>query len=179
LLLSLIVSSVVLAIGLSILEISVNQINLSSTARESEFAFQSAHAGIDCLTYWRDERASGFTAAVVGTAIPTITCFGQSPYSTPTKSRVQSNSSGYTDLFSFVFEWGSPVRCTEVGMYVMNATTGNLSLTFTNEAIGDDGVKTCNLGTKCTVVISRGYNRACNQLTSSIFTVQRELTVEF
>lgn len=45
LLLALIVSSVVLAIGISILNISVNQINLSATARESEFSFQAAHIG--------------------------------------------------------------------------------------------------------------------------------------
>jgi hypothetical protein len=178
LLLALIISTVVLAIGLSILEISINQINLSSTARESEFAFQAAHAGIDCAWYWRYEEAADYTASNFSTAIPTISCFGGTPLSSD-KTRVLSNSSGYADLFSYTLEWGTPERCTEFDMYVMSATSDDITLNFANEAVGTDGLKTCEAGHICTVLVSDGYNRACDELTTSIFTVQREITVEF
>ncbi len=179
LLLALIISSVVLAIGLSILEISINEINLSSTARDSEFAFQSSHAGVDCMWYWRQAQAVAYTSPTFSTPLPSINCFGSGPYLTPTKVRVQTTAAGYADLFTHVFQWGIPVRCTEVGMYVINAVNGDMTLIYSNEAVGDDGTKTCLEGNTCTVLVSRGYNRACSQVNSSSFTVQREITVEF
>lgn len=178
LLLSLIISTVVLAIGLSILEISINQINLSSTSRESELAFQAAHAGVDCMWYWRFELADGFTEEDANVGFPNFTCFGESPIAS-TKTRVQSTASGYVDLFSTTLQWGNPTRCTDINMYVLNAVSGDLSLTFTNEAVGTNGIKECNEGNTCTVLVSGGYNRACDELSGNIFTVQREITVEF
>jgi hypothetical protein len=177
LLLSLIISSVVLAIGMAILDISINQINLSATARESELAFQSAHAGVDCLWYWRNEHASSYIAASGGA--PSIECFGttvagEAPVTLP------ESTDGYARLFSYEFEWGDPARCTGVDMYVMNAAgTDNLTLQFENDAIGTNGLKTCKSGNVCTILVSGGYNRACDEITSSIFSVQREITVEF
>lgn len=177
LLLSLIISSVVLAIGMAILNVSINQINLSATARESELAFQSAHAGIDCMWYWRNELASSYTAS--SGAAPSIECFGVT-VSGDTPVSLPESTDGHARLYSYELEWGDPVRCTGVDMYVMNAAgTDNLTLQFANEAIGTNGSKTCNSGNVCTVLVSGGYNRACNEITSSIFSVQREITVEF
>jgi Tfp pilus assembly protein PilX len=179
LLLALIVSSVVLAIGASILSISINQVNLSSTARESEFAFQAAHAGIDCLWYWRGEESDLYTATNVAESNPVINCFGGNPI-TSSKVRIQQTAGvGNTDLFSNVFEWGDPLRCTAVTMYVMNAYGGDLTTRFANKGIGNDGVKTCLSGNICTVIVSDGYNRSCGEIYTSIFSVQREITLEF
>lgn len=176
LLLSVIISSVVLAIGISILNISISQITLSSTARESEFAFQAAHAGVDCLWYWRNENAAEFEA--LNGALPTINCFGESP-ATSEKVTVNSDSDGHATSFTYHFNWGDPQRCTATEMVVMNAHNRDVTLSFESEAVGADGLKTCNNGNTCTVLFSRGYNRPCDELDSSIFSLQRELTVEF
>jgi Tfp pilus assembly protein PilX len=178
-LLALIISSVVLAIGVSILEISVSQINLSATARESEFAFQSAHAGIDCMWYWRTAQATAYTTVTTAVSNPAVTCFGVSP---SPSSKIASNGAGGTaNIATYLntFEWGTPERCTEVTMHVIDARTTQVVQQFTNEAIGTDGLKTCNQGNICTVLVSSGYNRPCDELTTSIFTVQREITLEF
>lgn len=177
LLLAIIISSIVLAIGVSILKVSVNQINLSATARESEFAFQAAHAGVDCIAFWRYEKANEYTSQNVSTPNPTVTCFGGSPV-TSNKTRVRTVAEGTVDRYINTFQWGSPARCSSVEMYVINANAGTINQPFTNQAVGNNGTKTCNQGTVCTVLVSAGFNRACNDL-SSIYAVQRELTVEF
>ena len=176
LLLAIIISSVVLAIGLSILNISINQINLSATARESELAFQTAHAGMDCIWYWRNENASFYTQ--LNATIPPIDCFRNNPI-TVGKTTLSSTPSGHINSYQYTFEWGSPARCTSVEMVVFNANAGDLSRTFNNTGVGNNGVKTCNRGNICTVLFSQGYNRSCAELSTSIFSVQRELVVEF
>lgn len=178
LLLALIVSSVVLAIGVSILDVSINQINLSATARESEFAFQAAHAGMDCMQFWRTERSSRYTGSLPNA---NIDCFGVNA-SPSTKGATQVVTGGIVDKYDYQFNWGSPARCTQVEMYVINAQTGNVTYTHpTNNAVGTNanGVITCRMGTSCTVVTSSGFNRSCSELASSIYSVERELTLEF
>ncbi|MFM2381950.1 MAG: hypothetical protein RLZZ76_717 [Candidatus Parcubacteria bacterium] len=181
LLLALIISSVVLAIGVSILHISVNQINLSSTARESEFAFQAAHAGIDCMMYWRSEKSLDFVDTDGTLANPTINCFAGNPITTLKRSYVPFSGAGYVREYINTFEWGSPLRCSQVSMYVINANGSDDAVVHfsDNRGIGTNGVKTCSAGTVCTVLISDGYNRACNELDSTIFSVQREVVVEY
>ena len=49
LLLSLIISSIALSIGLSMLHITLKQLTLGTTTRGSEVAFQVARAGMECL----------------------------------------------------------------------------------------------------------------------------------
>lgn len=176
LLLSLIISSVVLAIGMSILQISISQITLSSTSRESEFAFQASHAGVDCLWYWRNEESADYIA--LNGTFPVISCFGERAL-TAVRSTLMSNSNGHAKSYSYVFEWGDPLRCTAVEMVVMNAVSGNITLYFENVAVGEDGTKVCSTGNTCTVIVSRGYNRGCNEIGTSIFSLQREITVEF
>ncbi len=176
LLLALIVSSVVLAIGLSILNISVSQLTLSSTARESEYAFQAAHAGVDCMWYWRDQEHDTYIA--LNTPIPAISCFAENPI-TFARTNIYAEAEGHANLYFYAFEWGDPGRCTEIEMVVMNAHSGDLALNFANIAVGDEGYKECSEGNTCTVIFSRGYNRSCYELQSSIFTVQREITTEF
>lgn len=176
LLLAIIISSVVLAIGLSILNISINQINLSATARESELAFQTSHAGMDCIWYWRNENAASYMA--LDAVLPPIDCFGRSPQSSG-KTTLRSVVAGHVNSYQYRFEWGTPERCTNVEMVVFNAHSGDLTWTFNNTGVGNNGVKQCSEGNICTVLFSQGYNRSCAELATSIFSVQRELVVEF
>lgn len=52
LLFSVLVSSILLSIGLAILNISTKEVALSSAARESEIAFYAADAGLECVFRW-------------------------------------------------------------------------------------------------------------------------------
>jgi len=46
------VSALLLAIGLAVFNIGSKELLLSSSARESQFAFYSADTGIECALYW-------------------------------------------------------------------------------------------------------------------------------
>ncbi len=184
LLLAIIISSVVLAIGVSLLHLSVSQINLSSNARESEIAFQAAHAGMDCLWYWRYSSTTvfAFTEADAGSAAPPLTCFQKNGMSTSHTQPAVTSGVGVVDVFEYTFDWKSMDRCSVVSMYILQPESPSdmtLDLTAINEGIGTNGIKTCDADGTCTVIVSKGYNRKCSDVGSSIFTIQRELTVEF
>jgi len=46
------VSSVLLSIGLSIFNLTVKELLLSSSGRESQFSFYAADSGVECVLYW-------------------------------------------------------------------------------------------------------------------------------
>lgn len=52
LLFAVLVSIMVLAVGTSIINISLKQVILSSAGRESQFAFYAANTGMECALYW-------------------------------------------------------------------------------------------------------------------------------
>lgn len=52
LLFAVLVSVMVLAVGASIINISLKQVILSSAGRESQFAFYAANTGMECALYW-------------------------------------------------------------------------------------------------------------------------------
>ncbi|HZS42647.1 MAG TPA: pilus assembly PilX N-terminal domain-containing protein [Candidatus Paceibacterota bacterium] len=53
------VVSLLLSIGLAILNITLQQVLLSSAAKESQFAFYNADTGIECALYWDKNGPSG------------------------------------------------------------------------------------------------------------------------
>lgn len=71
LLMTLIVVSVVVSIGLTVLDLSIKQVRLSTNAKESEIAFHAANAGMECARYWR--RAASTTVERGGAITPN--CF--------------------------------------------------------------------------------------------------------
>jgi len=170
LLLALIVTSVALAIGLSLLDVTVKQIALSATTRESEIAFQAAAAGMDCLVFARSHYPAN-TQAPGGTV--DIDCLNQST------SVSDTNSDDKTQFFSDEFDWTLPSGqnvCINFTMAVIDATAGAETFDQPNGA----GLKTCADGRICTYAYSRGYNRDCTEAgTGNLFLVQRELTAEF
>lgn len=76
LLLSILVVSVILSVGLGIFDIMTKELKLSGIGRESQIAFYAADAGIECFFYWEikhpDLADSAFNAA------NTINCAGNS-----------------------------------------------------------------------------------------------------
>ena len=90
LLIAVILTSVLLSVGLALLDISYKQIVLSSTARQSQYAFYAADSALECALYW-DQKVNAF--AYDGAA-GTIQCAGSS-------IPVTSSASGGTRTSTF------------------------------------------------------------------------------
>jgi len=71
LLLSLLVMSVVLVVGLGVFNIIIKEIQLSGLGRESEIASYAAETGIECVEYWDLQRKAIFTTTPIS-----ISCAG-------------------------------------------------------------------------------------------------------
>lgn len=172
LLLTLVVVSVVLSIGLSLLDITLKQLVLSGTARDSEIAFHAAYAGIECAEYWVREDYTDF----MGGSSPRLAqCINSDvaaaePYSSPASN---VHKSTYTISWSVDGE----DRCTNFDVFILDAETAEDDVTYDFSTIGYTS-KTCTAGGVCTYMFSRGYNRACNEL-DSLQTVQREIVSQF
>lgn len=168
LILTLIISSVALSIGLSLLNITVKQLTLGTTARESEIAFQTAAAGMNCLQYARNT----FLQVSQAGGEFQVNCAGQTINMQDTNSSnpVEQVYDSETD-----FSINGRNRCIQFQMYILDATGGAESVTINND------LKPCAAGDVCTFAYSQGHNRACSELsgTGGSYVVQRELTAEF
>lgn len=168
LLLTLLVVSVTLAIGLTLLNITVTQQKLSVTARDSERAFHAAQTGLDCATIARNDNEW-----VTNTPDEVeFACVEERQ-----TASVSSVNSDRTHIYEQTFDWSDNGNdfCTEVELYVLDATGGEYTHTFQGKGIDD---KECPAGSICTVIFSRGYNTSCNNFDSDRI-VQRELTAQF
>jgi Tfp pilus assembly protein PilX len=175
LLMSLIVVSVVVSIGLTVIDLTLKQVRLSTNSKESETAFHAANAALECARYWREENAINFEA---GENI-SISCFGAASVNiTPTAIVPDS---GTASQYTFESSWGTPIRCSEVKMLLINAsptatsTVTGMSTLILGYPYGNE--KKCGPGGRCTVLSARGYSKACTDkgLTG---TVQREVLLE-
>lgn len=78
LLMSVLIASILLALGYEIYNLAVKEVALSSSGRESQFAFFAADTGIECAL-WADSKLDAFatTSAVTeldcGTAVSPLT----------------------------------------------------------------------------------------------------------
>jgi hypothetical protein len=96
-----VLSSIVLAIGLGIVNIVNKGIILASSGRSSQFAFYAADTGIECALYW-DRTHAGFGTTVFPTStdsvIPTsgVTCVTEDIASTWTISNQTGTTANTT-----------------------------------------------------------------------------------
>ncbi len=67
---ALLAASLALAIGLAILDITLRELELSSTVAQSEYAFYAADSGAECALYW-DSKYNG-TGSVFATSSQSI-----------------------------------------------------------------------------------------------------------
>ncbi len=191
LLLAIVVSSIVLAVGLTMLSITVKQLTLSSVSRESSISFATAAAGLECARYWRLEQPNEYTKSSytpTSSPAPAVTCFGSSAANISEAQKIHSDSNGYLNEFRYQMDWtaGAEDLCVEMDLYLMVASESNdYSYNFKthgiSNAVGDvNGNKTCKSGDICTVAITRGYNRSCSDVSAdSLLTVEREITSQF
>lgn len=184
LLMSLIVVSVVVSIGLAVLDLTLKQLRLSTNSKDSETAFHAANAAMECARYWRNTSSSTFSA---GDNLPIVGCFGIEIGSV-TADSVGVNRFGQARKYSFTnngvegITWGKEKiqRCSQIDILVLNSVVG---ATTTVERMSDvipgypKSEKECEPDGRCTVIAARGYSRACNQVALP-GTVQREVLLE-
>ncbi len=72
-----IVSSLVLALGLGIVAITMKEVKLSGNGRDSQLAFYAADSGLECAQYY-DLAHTAFATSSESTLIPSIECNGNS-----------------------------------------------------------------------------------------------------
>lgn len=185
LLLTLVVVGIVLAIGLTILQITMKQVSLANIARESEVSFFAASTGIECMQYYRSI-PSIKEALLAGTWPYPLRCADSDPIPGSAQfSAILENGGTNQYLFNYRYRYelsydplvSSDNTCVETSLYIADLTNSNRDI---NETVSNEGLAqvTCEAGLVCTTIFSRGYNRPCDQL-DSIFTVQRELTIEY
>lgn len=191
LLLTLVIVSIILAVGLTLLQITMKQLSLSAVARESEIAFYAASTGIECMQYWRSfppTRAALLKEEWDGVAYDPdepvyLQCADSSPVTyEEITSMIDDNVYGYK--YSYNLSYNPLVTtddtCVETSMYLIDLRAETSPVV---EDISDlnEGLEeiSCDEGTVCTTIFSRGYNRPCGYGLNTIFTVQRELTIEY
>lgn len=187
------ISVVVLMIGSTILSSTIKQISLSQIAVQSEKAFHAANAGMECARYWNvvntwddgDNGTSGYDEQ------PDEIVCGDITIGSGNFDDSVALAHNATEVTEFEINWadsgfnpgGSDLEadsfntCTKVSVYKYKNTTGS-SITMTVAPSGLKGGNDCDDGLECTVVLSKGYNRPCNEL-GSVKTVEREVLVRF
>jgi Tfp pilus assembly protein PilX len=108
LLVAVVLTSVLLSVGLALLDISYKQVILSSTARQSQYAFYAADTAMECALYW-DQKQNAFSYA---TPLSTIRC-------SATDMTLSTSVSGGT-------------RTTTFSMPCVNGVSGSVTIYKTN-----------------------------------------------
>lgn len=137
-----IVSALVLSIGLSIANITLKQIKISSLGRESQIAFYAADSGSECVLYY-DLIESAFATSSNSNiaALPaTISCFSQDP-TVDFDPSDPNQADDYNATSTIVFSSGSDICAkVQIGKYDTDM----------------DGYS------DKTLILSRGYNTCTN-----------------
>lgn len=84
LLLSVLIAGILLAIGIAIFNITIKELLISASVRDSQFAFYAADTGTECALYW-DQVGGAFSTSSPSTIIcneTTIENVGGQPYGT-------------------------------------------------------------------------------------------------
>ena len=181
LLMTLIVVTVVISIGLSVLDLSIKQIRLSTNARDSEIAFHAANAGMECARFVRRNLSN---AMENGDPI-SPNCFTGGPSPNTFTEVTDVTGGGEVHRYDYAFSWGGAApRCSQITTLVASSsfsgttTISNMRNTWMPGYPGD--TKTCGAGERCTVISVRGYNKSCSMVTSNTYgIVQREVLLQF
>ncbi len=178
LLMALVVVGVVVSVGLTILDLTIKQLNLSTNSKDSEIALHAANAGLECAQYWRFQEVDKLEE---GQDI-TINCFAKSSSDTS----VTDHGSGAVHIYeyNFEFDWGDAgaFRCSKMKMLMFvsdndssGATLNDIDSLIPGYPSGTD--KECDAGGRCAVISVQGYNKTCGDI-GSYGTIQREVLLE-
>jgi Tfp pilus assembly protein PilX len=149
LLIAILVAGIVLAIGVSILRITLKEFQLSGIVSNSEAAFYAADTGIECAFYWDDNSRDSFN---VTSPAGSVDCVDTTVSVT--------GGTGFGATRTFTLQWGSPQVCATV------------------EVTKDDNSTraSCPVGVTCTTLVSKGHND-CD--TNDSRTVERTIRARY
>ncbi len=138
--------SLLLSVGIAILNITLQQVLLSSAAKESQFAFYNSDTGIECALYW-DKNSQGFaTSSTYATNLnqSSLTCNLVHPvsYITQLSTRTNAAPGSYDTIFDLVYDSPECVAANNPNTPIVNV--------IVNKSISGSDV--------FTDVLSRGYN---------------------
>lgn len=195
LLITLLVISVVIAVMLAIVELSLKQLALSVNSTGSEIAFQAANAGLECARFIRRSQSIKFETTPFDTM--KFQCFGKNKSPVVSNVDVATNQvnpltggTGTVYRYQVDLDWGggTGARCSEVDMVaiVMDITSP------ANGVLGSAGANTlrnifpnytsdtkaCSPGSRCTIASVIGYNSSCANK-RAVGTLRREILLEF
>lgn len=133
LLIAVILTSVLLSVGLALLDVAYKQVTLSSTARQSQTAFYAADSALECALYW-DQKHNAFS---YGAPARTLTC------GTRTITPSSSISNG---IQTTTFDMPCPSGGTSAEVIVRKGTVGVFCNTFGNSScLYANGYNSCNV----------------------------------
>ena len=110
------------------------------------------------------------------TDAPNLVCANTTSYSPPgTNHDEDITTNGLLYNYTYDYEIDGD-KCVQTSMYLIDLEDETEDVTRTV----DEGLEdiSCDGGSVCTTIFSRGYNRPCAGI-DSIFTVQRELTIQY
>jgi len=156
LLLSALIASVVLALGVSIFEITLKQISLSSMGRDSQFAFYAADTGAECALYW-DIRWNYFATTTPANVIPPQ----------PQCATLPLNASGRptspTDPYTMMFSFEPAGKCAQVSI----------------KKCATNGVCDSQNPQIRTIIHADGFNTDCASVSTSPRAIQRSVELHY
>jgi hypothetical protein len=164
------ISSLVLSVGISIISISLKQIVLSGSGRDSQFAFYMSNTGAECAQYWDYagdlDTTTGNKSNVFATSsdstlsfnITRVKCLGMT-LATTTGGRNQNSGCDPQGINNY------PGWCVDENSSNNSAKT-KFRIQYADKPYCADVIvtKTANgiTGSASTTIISRGYN-TCDQ----------------
>ena len=188
LLITILVLSVVVAVTLAIVELSLKQLKLSVDSTDSEIAFHAANAGLECARYTRRVESDNFESG----ANVQFNCFGSSAtvakMANPLFPVIPAGPpaiDGQVGRYQLNIDWGTTpnTRCTSVDITSIVATTtivigNNTTKKLPQYITGySSSTKTCEAGERCTIMSVIGYSSACSDIASP-GVLKREILLE-
>lgn len=183
LMLTLIVLSVVIAVTLSLVELSIKKLQLSIDTRDSEQVFHAATTAMECGMYLRNRNPDAFIDWTAGrSSAPRLNCFGLNLLPDTVQDRSGNNSIGLYSRFNYsipnVNIGGNEPNYLYIEVHILNAQTLT-GASMSRSGISSLGPVTCARGSVCTVVIARAYNRATAPVSGGGPEIMRELSAIF
>ncbi len=80
LLFAVLVSSLVLAVGASVITVALKQLRLSGSARDSQYAFYAANTGIECAIFWDLNDVDGLAVFATSSGSSMVSEYDNRPY---------------------------------------------------------------------------------------------------
>jgi len=136
LLFAVLVSSLVLSVGISILNVNRKEFLLASSARESTSAFYAADSGLECAAYYDLVEAS----FAINSYPTVVSCAGNTPQLSDAGSLYSNDGTTVTSIFD--------IKLTETSCATITVKKSNTETSIQSRGynIGwNESVKKCNL----------------------------------